>query len=89
MYDKDFLQWTHDRLIFQHAEPPNVDYMHKLRAVIAATDAEQLTPNVVSAPVVVASEGESKYCDRCSEELLKVTSVDPVHVGNGVWRNRL
>ena len=46
MFDKEFLQWIHDRLVHVHKENINLDYMHKLRAVIEATEEIQLTPNV-------------------------------------------
>lgn len=48
MHDKEFLQWIHDRLQHMHGENENMDYMHKLRAIIKATDPAQLTPNVSS-----------------------------------------
>jgi hypothetical protein len=48
MSDKEFLQWIHDRLHHIHGESIHVDYMHKLRAVINATDEDQKTPNVCS-----------------------------------------
>lgn len=48
MYDKEFLQWIHDRLENVHGESALVDYMHKLRAIIATTDSDKLTPNVCS-----------------------------------------
>jgi len=48
MNDKEFLQWIHDRLKNVHGESGLMDYMHKLRAIIAVTDKEQLTPNVCS-----------------------------------------
>jgi len=51
MKDKEFLQWIHDRLQCVHGESEHVDYMHKLRAVIGATDPDQLTPNTCSASV--------------------------------------
>ncbi len=47
MLDKDFLQWIYARLEQYHEEDARVDYMRKLAAVIAATDPEQLTPNVL------------------------------------------
>lgn len=37
MKDKQFLMWLHERLEHKHEENPLVDYMHKLRAIIAAT----------------------------------------------------
>ncbi len=48
MNDKEFLQWIHDRLENVHGESAMIDYMHKLRAIINATDSEKLTPNVCS-----------------------------------------
>jgi hypothetical protein len=48
MSDKKFLQWIHDRLHQVHGENESVDYMHKLRAVIGATDNKKFTPNVCS-----------------------------------------
>lgn len=48
MKDKEFLQWIHDRMHHVHGEHINIDYMHKLRTVIKATDEEQTTPNVCS-----------------------------------------
>lgn len=46
--DRHFLRWIHARLQHVHGEDPLYDYMHKLRAVIAATPATQRTPNVCS-----------------------------------------
>lgn len=46
MYDRAFLMWLHNRLEHVHGEDPRVDYMHKLRAIIKATEPEKLTPNV-------------------------------------------
>ena len=37
--------WLHERLEHVHKESPLVDYMHKLRCVIAATPSAQETPN--------------------------------------------
>ena len=45
MNDRDFLIWLHARLTDVHGENPHMDYMHKLRAIIKATPADQLTPN--------------------------------------------
>jgi hypothetical protein len=45
MNDRDFLMWIHERLELVHGETPLVDYMHKLRAIISAIPAENLTPN--------------------------------------------
>lgn len=35
MNDRDFLCWIHERLEHVHGESPLVDYMHRLRAIIA------------------------------------------------------
>ena len=50
MRDKLFLQWIHERLLHVHGENVNVDYMHKLRAIIAATDESVETPNAHPRP---------------------------------------
>ena len=48
MKDRDFLIWIHERL--EHVgEDPLADHMHKLRAIIYATDEDQLTPNRILA----------------------------------------
>lgn len=49
MNDREFLIWIHERLRCVHRESELVDYMHKLRAVIAATPRDQETPNVACA----------------------------------------
>lgn len=43
MKDREFLIWIHSRLEKVHGENRDVDYMHKLRAVIGAIPAEQET----------------------------------------------
>lgn len=45
MKDREFLIWLHARLEKQHGESAIVDYMHKLRAIIADTPPERETPN--------------------------------------------
>jgi len=47
MNDKQFLQWIHDKLEAA-GDSAMLDCMHKLRAIIAATDENKLTPNVCS-----------------------------------------
>lgn len=46
MKDRDYLMWLHERLELVHGESPFTDYMHKLRAIIAATPAKRETPNI-------------------------------------------
>ena len=46
MYDRNFLIWIYSRLANVHKENEHMDYMSKLRAIIKATPADQLTPNV-------------------------------------------
>ena len=46
MNDRDFLIWIHERLEHVHGESPLKDYMHKLRAIIKATPADKVTPNM-------------------------------------------
>ncbi|AUR95682.1 hypothetical protein NVP1210O_60 [Vibrio phage 1.210.O._10N.222.52.C2] len=47
MKDKKFLEWMYARLEHVHGET-NFDYMHKLSAIIDATDENQETPNVIT-----------------------------------------
>lgn len=39
--DAEFLQWIHDRLLFLYGEKENYDYMHRLRKIIAQTEAKE------------------------------------------------
>jgi len=39
--DREFLMWIHARMTDVYGEHRLLDYMHKLRAIIAATPAEQ------------------------------------------------
>ena len=48
MNDKQFLQWIYDRLKHEHGEDYRVDYMGKLRSIIAATPEDRVTPNSIS-----------------------------------------
>lgn len=41
MTDRDFLIWVHSRLEHEHGQSPLLDYMHKLRAIIANMDPDQ------------------------------------------------
>lgn len=45
MSDKQHLQWIHDRMIYQHGEVPNADFMLKLEAIINGMPEEQNTPS--------------------------------------------
>lgn len=45
MKDRDFLKWIHERLEHVYQENPLMDYMHKLRAIIATTDPDKETLN--------------------------------------------
>lgn len=42
--DRLFLIWLHQRLQ-QHGEPFHIDYMGKLRSIIAQTSPDKYTPN--------------------------------------------
>lgn len=55
MKDREFLQWIHARLECVHGENINVDYMHKLRAIIHNTDKDIDTPNISSANNSIAT----------------------------------
>lgn len=45
MKDQDFLIYLHERLEHTLGVHPNVDYMHKLRAIIKDTPKDRLTQN--------------------------------------------
>lgn len=47
MNDKEFLMWIHQRLNQVHGENKNSDYMWKLRAIIANTPEDKVTPNLM------------------------------------------
>ena len=44
--DQEILIWIHDRLQYTHNENPRIDYMHKLRAIIAEYPADKVTPQI-------------------------------------------
>ena len=46
MTDREFLMWLHERLVSVHGEDACFDYMYKLRAIIKATPADRMTPNI-------------------------------------------
>ena len=46
MKDKEFLEWIKDRLHYQYGENVNVCHMLKLQAIIGATPADKITPNI-------------------------------------------
>jgi hypothetical protein len=46
MTDREFLLWLRDRLVYRYHESPNVDFVHKLNAIIQATPIDRVTPNV-------------------------------------------
>lgn len=49
MRDRDFLIWIHERMTCVHGEAHHIDYMGKLRSIIAAMNPEQETPNTAPA----------------------------------------
>ena len=49
MTDKEFLNWLVDRLVHVYGESPNVDFVHKLKA-IAETEQEPVAMVVATAP---------------------------------------
>lgn len=53
MRDREFLQWIHGRLENVHGTSPNVDYMHKLRAIIRAIPFKQETKNVAGPTCII------------------------------------
>lgn len=58
MSDKEFLMWIHQRLNQVHGENKNVDYMWKLRAIIANTPEDKVTPNLM-VNLTLTDEGTS------------------------------
>ena len=80
MKDKDFLIWLHKRLEKVHNENPNVDYMHKLKAIIRNTpeDNEALSSAVSNTPSELVFEefirsianGEVDYPEEAAETFL-------------------
>ncbi len=40
--DAEFLRWIRDRLVHVYNESPNVDFVHRLNAIIAAQSAGAL-----------------------------------------------
>lgn len=57
MNDREFLIWLRERLINVYHESPNVDFVHKLTAIINATPVDKLTGNM--------GEPLYKLCDGC------------------------
>jgi hypothetical protein len=74
--DAGFLQWIHDRMRFVHSENENVDYMHKLRAIIASVPNSRKTPNVASAAAPSAPIGTSVDTPALNSLLATFTIVD-------------
>lgn len=64
MKDRDFLKWIHERLEHVHHESPLMDYMHKLRAIIAVTDPEQETLNMGRSNSLAELDKEEKLAER-------------------------
>lgn len=62
--DKQFLQWIHDRLRYEHGENIYMDYMHKLRAIIEATPAAET--HCFACAGHGASLDGSRDCSRCN-----------------------
>jgi len=46
MTDKQFLKWIHARLVNEHDENPQYDYMSKLMCIADAQPEHQITPNI-------------------------------------------
>ena len=54
MKDREFLIWLHDRLHIIHGESETLAHMHKLRAIIKATNAITVTPSVLTSNTLKA-----------------------------------
>jgi hypothetical protein len=61
MNDRDFLIWLRGRLINVYHENENVDFVHKLTAIINAYPAHKLTRNM--------GEPLYKFCDACGQPI--------------------
>ena len=48
MKDREFLNWVHDRMINVYGENRNIDFLHKLRAIIRNYPQDKETPNIGS-----------------------------------------
>ena len=76
MKDRDFLKWIHERLEHVHHESPLMDYMHKLRAIIATTDPEKETLNMGMSNSLAELDREEKLNERESWK----DSTEPVYI---------
>lgn len=76
MKDRDFLKWIHERLEHVHHESPLMDYMHKLRAIIATTDPEQETLNIGMSNSLAELDRDDKLKERESWK----DSTEPVYI---------
>ena len=76
MKDKDFLKWIHERLEHVHHESPLMDYMHKLRAIIATTDPEKETLNTGMSNSLAELDRDEKLKERESWK----DSTEPVYI---------
>ena len=55
MTDKQFLFWIYRRLADVHGENLNVDYMHRMRALIVGCDFHKTTPNLATSNEMIIS----------------------------------
>jgi proline racemase len=76
MKDRDFLKWIHERLEHVHHESPLMDYMHKLRAIIATTDPEKETTNTGMSNSLAELDREGKLKELESWK----DSTEPVYI---------
>ena len=82
MTDQEFLNWIADRLVLVYGDNPNVDYIHKLRA-IARASGDRITPNVGSpSPAPAAVRAANKRLEDMSiEELMMIDHACSVCIG--------
>ena len=76
MKDRDFLKWIHERLEHGHHESPLMNYMHKLRAIIATTDPEKETLNMGMSNSLAELDRDDKLRERESWK----DSTEPVYI---------
>lgn len=68
--DRAFLMFIHDRLVAVHGDPPQADYMGKLRSIIMALDETQETPNTApKIPGLAVGAKTRATCPVCAAKM--------------------
>ena len=85
MKDVEFMNWLHERLILVHGENRNLDYMHRLREIIAKMETS-LHPLMTQEEVAVALRVTTKRLKNWREN--GTGGPRWLKVGNGAPRYR-